>query len=74
MTKEEVLEVSKVWGKEVILVNSYLLSPFARPKTVEPGQRHSFCGISQATILEISTHDDPEDVERFTQSQPGEAE
>ena len=60
-------------GTVALTVNGkgYLLSPFTRPKTVEPGDEHSFYGISAAVILEGSTGDDPEDVERFTASQPG---
>mgnify|MGYP001573562480 CR=1 FL=1 len=112
--KEPILEVVKVWGRELIIVNSpeycgkllhvdkgarcsmhlhpvkretffclngsavlcveghdYLLTPFTRPKTIEPGQKHSFWGITETIILEVSTHDDQEDVVRFSESQPG---
>ena len=60
-------------GTAVLTVTgkSYMLTPFARPKTILPGEEHSFHGVTEAIILEVSTHDDPEDVERFSTSQPG---
>lgn len=51
--------------------SDYMLNPFSRPKTVKPGQRHSFMGLTKATILEISTHHDDNDVYRVTQSKRG---
>lgn len=49
----------------------YMLNPYSRPKTIEPGQVHSFGGITSAVIIEFSTHDSPEDTLRVTQSKPG---
>ena len=46
----------------------YMMNPFSRPKTIEPGARHSFTGISDAVILEISTHHEDDDVVRLTES------
>jgi len=46
----------------------YMLNPFSRPKTIYPGQKHSFWGITAAKILEISTHHSEEDTVRFTNS------
>lgn len=109
--KEELQEVTKVWGKELWVVNrpeycgkflyldkgavssyhkhvnkietffslhgvaaltiegkDYMLTPFARPKTVLPGQLHSFTGISDTLILEISTHHEDSDIVRMTLS------
>ena len=51
-----------VEGKEYILV------PFARPKTIEPCEKHSFRGITQCVILEVSTTHDDTDVVRLTES------
>jgi len=51
---------------------SYMLNPFARPKTITPGQFHSFWGISAATILEVSSGHDDRDVFRLMESQAGE--
>lgn len=49
----------------------YMMNPFSRPKTVMPGVYHQFVGLSKnAVLLEVSTHDDPEDSYRLTQSQP----
>lgn len=49
----------------------YMLNPFSRPKTVYPGQKHQFIGLSNAVMLEISTHHSEDDVVRLTQSKPG---
>jgi len=49
----------------------YMLNPFSRPKTIMPNQRHQFRGITDAVILEISTHHSEEDVYRLTQSVKG---
>lgn len=46
----------------------YMLNPFSRPKTIKPKQYHGFWGITNAVILEISTHHNDSDVERLTQS------
>lgn len=49
----------------------YMLTPFSRPKTVKPGQRHSFTGITDAVIIEISTYHDDKDIVRLTESKKG---
>jgi len=46
----------------------YQLNPFAEPITVEPGEKHSFYGVTEAVIIEISTHHDDKDVVRITES------
>jgi len=46
----------------------YMLNPASRPKTIEPGALHCFRGITDAIILEISTHHDDKDVVRETKS------
>jgi len=46
----------------------YMLNPFSRPKTIIPGQKHQFYGITDATILEISTPHSDDDVYRETES------
>lgn len=48
----------------------YVLTPFARPKTIFSGEKHMFLGITQAVILEISTYHDDEDVIRLSESKP----
>jgi quercetin dioxygenase-like cupin family protein len=57
-------------GQVALAINdiSYMLNPYSRPKTIDPGERHSFQGITEALILEISTHHDDGDVVRLTQS------
>lgn len=49
----------------------YMLNPYSRPKTIFPGQLHSFVGISDAVILEVSTFDSGEDTVRLTESKAG---
>ncbi len=49
----------------------YMLNPFSRPKTIEPGKKHSFFGVTDCTILEVSTHHDDSDVVRLTESKGG---
>jgi len=46
----------------------YKLAPFLRPKTIYPNEKHKFKGITNAVILETSTHHDEEDVVRLTES------
>lgn len=60
-------------GTAVLTVEGkgFMLTPFTRPKTIEPGELHSFHGVTEAIILEVSSGDDPEDVERLSASQPG---
>ena len=55
----------------VIEGKEYVLAPFTRPKTIEPGEKHKFIGVTATIILEISTHHDEADVERFTESKAG---
>lgn len=44
----------------------YVLNPLSKPKTIKPGTPHRFRGIVDSIILEISTHDSPNDVVRLT--------
>lgn len=47
----------------------YMLNPYSRPKTIYPGQRHQFTGLSgNIVILEISTQHKEEDVVRLSKS------
>jgi len=57
-------------GQASLRVNDrdYLINPFARPKTIKPGMRHSFFGLTKAIILEVSTMHDDKDVYRITES------
>lgn len=51
-----------VWTKH------YQLNPYADPVTIEPGEKHSFFGNTDAVIMEVSTHHDDKDVVRETES------
>lgn len=57
--------VLTIAGKE------HILAPFTRPKTITPGEPHSFKGITEAVILEISSFHDDTDVVRLTSSKAG---
>ncbi len=46
----------------------YMLNPFCRPKTIEPMKKHQFMGLTDAVILEVSTHHEDGDVCRITES------
>ena len=46
----------------------YMLNPFSQPKTIMPGEKHQFLGITDAVIMEVSTHHDDRDVVRITES------
>jgi len=50
---------------------NYMLNPFSRPKTIQPGQLHQFHGITDAVIMEVSTHHEDTDVERISESVAG---
>jgi len=50
---------------------SFLLSPYARPKTIEPGEKHSFRGVTDCIMLEVSTSHSDLDVIRETESKSG---
>ena len=60
-------------GQVALHINGrdYLLNPSSRPKTIEPREKHSFRGVTEAVILEVSTHHDDADVVRYSESKPG---
>jgi len=45
-----------------------VLTPHSEGIPIEPGERHQFHGLTNAVILEISTHHDDDDVVRQTES------
>ena len=46
----------------------YMLNSFSRPKTIQPGTPHCFRGLTDAILLEISTHHDDDDVVRLKET------
>ncbi len=60
-------------GQVVLTVDNkdYMLNPFSRPKTINPGQFHMFRGITDGVVMEISTPHKEEDVVRETESEAG---
>lgn len=46
----------------------YILKPGGTPMTIKPGALHSFRGIRNSVILEVSTHHDDKDIVRLTES------
>ena len=55
----------------IIDEKDHMLTPFSRPKTIKPRQCHSFTGITDAVIIEISTYHDDKDIVRLTESKAG---
>ncbi len=56
---------------EVVLTiegKDYILDPYARPKTIMPGEKHKFFGLKKSVIIEVSTHHSDNDVFRLTES------
>lgn len=51
-----------------ILDEDYMLNPYSRPKTIYPGVVHQFRGITNAVLLEVSTHHEDGDVVRLSES------
>jgi len=49
----------------------YILNSYSKPRTILPNQKHSFFGISDSIIVEISTHHDDKDVVRLSKSIAG---
>lgn len=71
LKKRETFMAIEGYAKLIIEGKEYLLAPFTRAKTIETGEFHSFEGITEAVILEISTHHDDGDVVRIKESQAG---
>ena len=69
--KEETFMAIEGYVRLIIEGKEYLLAPFTRPKTIEPGEKHSIEGITEAVILEISTTHDDDDVVRLKKSKGG---
>ena len=46
-------------------------TPMEEAITIEPGQKHKFRGITDAVLLEVSTHHEDADVERYSESTSG---
>ena len=65
-----------VEGQVALMIDGkdYMLSEFSRPKTIFPKQKHQFIGITDALLLEVSTHHDDKDVIRFSESKPPKGE
>ena len=69
--KKETFYCLEGYATLIIEGKEHLLAPFTRPKTIEPGEKHKFIGITQAVILEVSTTHDEADVTRLTESKAG---
>ena len=70
-TKQETFYCIEGYAMLTIEGKEYLLAPYTRPKTIMPGERHKFRGISEAVILEISMQHSEDDVVRLTESIKG---
>jgi len=67
-TKKETFYCLKGWVTLRLDGKDYTLSPRSEPKTVLPNKKHQFLGITDAVILEISTHHSEKDVVRLAPS------
>jgi len=66
--KETFLCLKGLFTLRVYEEASCTMDPDSRGITIRPGQWHKFHGLEDSEILEVSTHDDPQDCERRTQS------
>ena len=73
-TKQETFFAIEGYALLTIENNEYTLAPFTRAKTIFPGEKHKFKGITEAVIVEISTQHVEEDVVRLTKSIPGKSD
>ena len=48
----------------------YILNTFSPPRTILPKQKHSFLGLKDSVLLEVSTHHEDDDVIRLSNSKP----
>tara|TARA_Y100000310_G_scaffold302941_1_gene340803 strand:- start:6225 stop:6986 length:762 start_codon:yes stop_codon:yes gene_type:complete len=71
LKKTETFMALEGYVRLVVEGKEHLLTPFTRPKTIEPGEYHSFKGISESVIIEISTPHDDADVVRERPSHGG---
>ncbi len=69
--KEETFFAIEGYVKLTVEGKDYILAPFTKAKTIKPGEYHQFHGITEAVILEVSTHHEDSDVKRSSESQPG---
>lgn len=69
--KGETFYAIEGYGTLVVNGKEHVLAPFTRPKTIEPGDKHRFIGITPLIILEVSTFHDDADVVRLSKSMAG---
>jgi len=60
-------------GKVLLLVDekAYWLEPYHDPVHIPPKSWHTFVGLEESRIVEFSTEDKEQDVERITKSKAG---
>ena len=68
--KKETFYCLEGYGTLIVNGKEELLAPFSRPKTIEPGDKHKFIGITPLVIIEVSSFHDDEDVVRLSESVP----
>jgi mannose-6-phosphate isomerase-like protein (cupin superfamily) len=69
-TKQETFFCLEGYAMLTIEGKEYFLAPYTRPKTILPGEKHKFHGITECIILEISMPHSEDDVVRLTESIP----
>ena len=60
-------------GRVLLTINEkeYILNRFSEPRTIKPNTTHLFKGITDAVMIEFSTHHEDSDVIRYKESEIG---
>ena len=67
-TKRETFYCIQGYASLIVDGKRYILAPLTSPVTIRPEMKHKFEGITDAIILEVSTHHSEEDVVRLSES------
>ena len=66
--KKETFYALEGYGRLTVEGKEHNLAPFLNPKTIQPGEKHSFKTDMGMVLLEISSFHDDNDVVRITES------
>lgn len=69
--KKETFYCIEGYATLIIEGKEYKMAPFLRAKTIFPGEKHKFIGITSAVLLEVSSFHDDDDVIRLSDSKKG---
>ncbi len=71
LVKKETFMCIEGYAELTVEGKTYMMAPFTRAKTINPGEKHKLRGITAAVIVEVSTRHDDNDVVRFSESKVG---